>query len=365
MSNRTPFYNHHVALGGKIVDFHGWEMPVQYTTITQEHMAVRERAGVFDISHMGQVLVWGAEAFPFLQYLITNDLNKATPGKGIYAHLLNERGGVIDDIFVYRLEDEKFLVIVNASRREADFTWMETHRKNFKAQLMEAPYAAAFALQGPKSAEIAGKLNPDIPRLPRFGIDEFSIGDVSAHVARTGYTGEDGFEFFAPAGHLLIIWDQLFAAGKAFGLLPCGLGARDTLRTEVAYPLYGHELDEEHTPLEAGLDWVVKLDKEKFIGKEALLKQKQAGLATHLCGFKVEAGGVARNGAKILDGGSEIGVVASGTFAPSLNYPIGMAYLPTRIPKAGARLLIQQGTRSLEALTVKLPFYSKTAPVAS
>ena len=360
---KTPFYDKHLALGGKIVDFFGWELPVQYSTITQEHMAVRQQAGLFDISHMGQVFIWGKGAFDFLQRLITNDLRKAISGKGIYAHLLNEKGGVIDDIFVYRLEDEKFLMIVNASRKDVDLAWMQKQSSGFDVDLMEAPFPAAFALQGPASAAIAAKLNPEIPNLARFHIGEFEIGDVTALVARTGYTGEDGFEFFAPAGHLLIIWDQLFDVGKSRGLLAAGLGARDTLRTEVAYPLYGHELDENHTSLESGLGWVVKFDKGDFIGRDALEKQKNAGLPTHLIGFKVEQGGVPRPGGKILSNGKVVGTVASGTFSPSLNTSIGMAFVPRDIPTEGAKITIQQGSRESQAVTVKMPFFIKSSPV--
>ncbi len=360
---KTPFFDKHIALGGKIVDFYGWELPVQYSTITLEHTAVRSAAGIFDISHMGQVFVWGPQAFDFLQYLITNDLNRATIGKGIYAHLLNEKGGVIDDIFVYRLEDDKFLVIVNASRREADLAWINGHREKFDANIIEAPYAAAFALQGPRAKDIVAKLNPAIANLPRFGINEFEIGDLSVHVARTGYTGEDGFEFFAPAGHLLMVWDQIFQVGPEFGLVPCGLGARDTLRTEVAYPLYGHELDENHTPFEAGLNWVVKLDKGTFVGHSALVQQKKSGIPNQLIGFKVEAGGVARNGGTLIHNGKEIGPVASGTFAPTLGYAIGMAYVPNTIAREGEALTIRQGTRELQAKIVKMPFYKKSETV--
>lgn len=356
---KTPFYDKHIALGGKVVDFFGWELPIQYSTITLEHNAVRNQAGLFDISHMGQLFVWGPGAFDFLQHITTNDLKKASVGKGIYAHLLNEKGGVIDDIFIYCLESDKFLVIVNASRRDIDLAWMTQHKTNFDVKIMEAPYAAAFALQGPNAASITSKLNPDIAQLPRFGIGEFEIGELSVHVARTGYTGEDGFEFFAPAGHLLVIWDQLITAGKEFGLLPCGLGARDTLRTEVAYPLYGHELDENHTSLEADLAWVVKLDKGSFIGRDALIKQKSEGTPHKLIGFKVESGGVARPGGVMVHQGKEIGTVASGTFSPTLNLAIGMAYVPTSLAKEGEHFTIRQGTRESLAVMVKMPFYKK------
>ncbi|MFN0118337.1 MAG: glycine cleavage system aminomethyltransferase GcvT [Elusimicrobiota bacterium] len=357
--NRTPFYNHHVKLGGKIVDFFGWELPVQYSTITLEHTAVRTKAGVFDISHMGQVFVWGNDSLKYLQNLLTNDISKIGPGKSIYAHMLNEKGGVIDDLFVYQLEESKYLVIINASRRTEDMAWMMKHKNSFQVDIMEAPFGSALAIQGPASSDIMMRLNSEITKLPRFGIGEFEIGDLNIHVARTGYTGEDGFEFFAPAGHLLMTWDQLFQAGQPLGLIPCGLGARDTLRTEVAYPLYGHELDENHTPFEAGLNWVVKLDKLNFIGKEALVQQKTNGLKEHLLGFKVEKGGVARPGGEIWMNGQKMGTVASGTFSPSLNMAIGMAYFPISTPKTGQTFTIKQGTRELEATTISLPFYKK------
>lgn len=359
MSNRTPFYNRHVDLGGKIVDFFGWELPVQYSTITLEHNAVRQKAGLFDISHMGQVMVEGSQAEAFLQYIGTNDVRKAAVGVGIYSHLLNEAGHVIDDIFIYRLEQDKFLVIVNASRSDVDIAWMKKHAAKFSVQVMDIPFSAGLALQGPAAVEIVKKLSPEAAELPRFGIGEFEIGDVSALVARTGYTGEDGFEFFGPAGHLLIIFEDILRYGKDFGLLPCGLGARDTLRTEVAYPLYGHELDENHTPFEAGLSWVVKLDKGDFIGRNALVKQKSDGLKTHLVGFKVESGGVARPEAKVFQDGKEIGHVTSGTFAPTLGFALGLAYVPVSVAKEGAALEIRQGERVLKAATIKWPFLKK------
>lgn len=362
--NRTPFYQHHIARGGKVIDFHGWELPVQYTSITQEHNAVRNNVGLFDISHMGQVYIWGRQALDYLQHLMTNNIGKAGVGKGIYTHMLTEKGGVIDDLFVFRLEDDKFLLIVNASRREADMTWLENHKKGFDAHLMEVPEGAGLALQGPKAVPLLEKLSPKTRKLGRHQIAEFDFGEVTAFVTRTGYTGEDGFELFAPAGHLLLIWDQLLSAGAPFGLQLCGLGARDTLRTEVAYPLYGQELDEDHTPLEAGLDWVVKFDKGPFIGRDALLEQKSKGLPSRLYGFKVESGGIARHGAQIFINQKKAGTVASGTFAPSLGYSIGMAYLKPVVKEEGAGLTVMQGSRELHAVTVPLPFLKKPVPTA-
>jgi aminomethyltransferase len=362
MSNRTPFYDRHLKLGGKIIDFFGWELPVQYSSISQEHLAVRNQSGMFDISHMGQVLVWGEESLDFLNFLLTNDISKIQAGQAIYAHMLNEKGTVIDDLFVYRLTDDRFLVIINASRRDVDMKWMEKQSRSFSVSLMEAPYAAAFALQGPQAVALGGRLNPDILSLNRNQIGEFTIGDSTLHVARTGYTGEDGLEFFGPAGHLLPLWDQIFERGAEFGLLPCGLGARDTLRTEVGYPLYGHELDEQHTPLEANLEWVIKWNKGDFIGREALERQKTKGLSQKLYGFRVDEGGVARAGATIWYNGANVGTVASGTFGPSLGYAIGTAFLPAEIPLESASLIIRQGSREFKAQTTKMPFYKK--PVA-
>ncbi|OVE75773.1 glycine cleavage system protein T [bacterium F11] len=359
--NHTPFYPHHLKNSGKMVPFAGWEMPVQYTSIKEEHLSVRNKVGIFDISHMGQVFVWGPEAEPYLQNLITNNLHKTTIGKGVYAHFLNEQGTVLDDIYVFRIEKEKFLVIVNASRREADLAWLEKHKANRNVEIMEAPQAAGLALQGPLAGPLMDKLSSQANGLSKNEIGEFEIGEVSTLISRTGYTGEDGFELFAPAGHLLPIWDVLFQAGKEFGLVPCGLGARDTLRTEVAYPLYGHELDDHHTPLEARLGWVVKFDKGPFIGREALLKQKSEGMKNKLFGFKVESGGVARPNGQILLNDNVIGTVTSGTFSPSLGFPIGMAYMPIETPDEGQKLTLYQGTRELTAVTVKMPFYKKNS----
>lgn len=359
MANRTPFYQKHVDLGGKVVDFAGWDMPVQYSTITNEHNAVRSGVGIFDISHMGQVVVFGNDALLYLQNLTTNDVAKLSTGKGQYSHFLTPKGTVVDDIYVFQIEDQKYLVIVNASRREPILQWMTQHAGGFHVQILEAPQAAGLAVQGPKSPDLMDKLNSHIPSLRRNEIDNFDIGDVSSLVSRTGYTGEDGFELFAPAGHLLIIWDLLFRIGREAGLTPCGLGARDTLRTEAAYPLYGHELDDRHTPLEAGLSWVVKFDKGDFVGRDALLKQKNEGLKKKLFGFKVESGGVARPGGKIWQNGRPQEDVASGTFSPTLGIPIGMSYLSAETPEEGAPLKIRQGARELKGETVKLPFYKR------
>lgn len=342
-----------------MVDFSGWEMPIQYTSITEEHNAVRNAAGIFDISHMGQVYVTGPDAKTFLQYILTNDLDKANAGEGIYSHILNDSGGVVDDIFVYCLEENRYLVIDNASRRDEDLQWIAEHKENLNVKINEDLQAAGLAIQGPESISLFNSLLDEPIQLERFEIAKLEVKNRFPLVSRTGYTGEDGLEIFGHPEDLVQIWDWLFEAGKELGLKPCGLGARDTLRTEVAYPLYGHELDKDHTPFEAGFGWVVKLDKGKFIGRDALIKKKSEGFKTRLLGFKVEGGGIARPGAKIIKDGVEAGVVTSGTFSPTLGYPIGMAYLPAVTPAEGTRLKILQGARELTAKTVKMPFYVK------
>ncbi|MCB4756891.1 MAG: glycine cleavage system aminomethyltransferase GcvT [Elusimicrobia bacterium] len=357
--NRTPFFEKHLALGGKMVDFFGWELPVQYSSIAAEHAAVRTHAGLFDISHMGQVFAEGPDAESYLQKLVTSDIRKAGVSQGIYGHFLNERGGVIDDLFVFRLEPQKFLLIVNASRKEADLAWMKSHLPPQNVQMNEALQSAGLALQGPLAQNLMEKLCPPAAALGHHRIGRFEIGDKVVFVSRTGYTGEDGFELFAPAGNLLIIWDLLMQTGKGLGLQPCGLGARDTLRTEAAYPLYGHELDEEHTPLEAGLGWVVHFDKGDFLGRDALLKQKSSGIKRKLTGFKIQSGGVARPGGIILYSGNEISAVTSGTFSPTLGQSIGMSFLPVPLAKEGNELTILMGTREMPAVTCQLPFYKR------
>ncbi len=356
---RTRLFERHKALGAKMVDFSGWEMPIQYTSITEEHNAVRNKAGIFDISHMGQVYVTGPDAFPFLQNLTTNDLKRAAMGKGIYSHILNETGGIIDDIFIYCLEENRYLLIFNASRSDEDIKWISEHRGNLNVKINVDSLAAGFAIQGPDAIQIFNRLLDEPLTVDRFGIERLKVRHLFPWVARTGYTGEDGLELFGQPDDILQIWDWLMEVGKMSGLTPCGLGARDTLRTEVGYPLYGHELDVDHTPFEAGLGWVVKLDKGNFIGRDALLRKKSEGFTTQLVGFKVESGGIARHQAKIVKNGSDIGVVTSGTFSPSLGYPIGMAYVPTNISAEGAKLTIIQGTREFAAKTSKMPFFIK------
>ena len=342
-----------------MVDFSGWELPIQYSTITLEHNAVRNQAGLFDISHMGQVFVWGEQAENYLQYICSNDVRKAILGKGIYAHLLNEKGGVIDDIYIFRLEEKKFFVVVNAGTKEKDLAWMEKQKENFDCTLMEAPQAAGLALQGPHAATIIEKLASNTLLLEKNEIGEFNMADVSILVSRTGYTGEDGFELFAPAGHLLIIWDHIFNAGRDEGLVPCGLGARDTLRTEVGYPLYGHELDENHTPLEAGLGWVVNLIKIHLLAERLCLSKSPTDSKPNCLVLKWNPAVWPRPGGKIFQDSKEIGVIASGTFSPHWGVPLEPRFAGGHSCRRRA-IKIQQGTREMQAKTVKMPFYKRS-----
>ncbi|MGP8054203.1 MAG: glycine cleavage system aminomethyltransferase GcvT, partial [Limisphaerales bacterium] len=302
MLKRTPLFAAHQQLGGKLVEFGGWEMPVQYTSITDEHLAVRKAAGIFDISHMGEVTVSGAAAAEFLNFVLTNDIRKLAPGEGQYTLMCHERGGVIDDLYAYRLSGEVFLLIINASRIEPDVAWLQAQAAKFprrsELQLTDASHNyAAVAVQGPRvkefidaclaGASVSAQRVRAVTDLKKNQIGEFGFEKHGVLVSRTGYTGEDGFEIIGSDGAIQRIWDTVLAAGRSFGIKPCGLGARDTLRTEVCYPLYGHELDENTTPIEAGLGFFVALDKGEFNGRAVLAEQKVRGVKKKLVAFKM------------------------------------------------------------------------------
>jgi aminomethyltransferase len=357
---RTPFYAHHVAAGGKLVPFAGWEMPVQFSTVMAEHKAVRERAGVFDISHMGQVWVAGPAARAFLQKLVTNDVGALPPGRGVYALLCKPDGGVIDDLYIYCLETDRFLVIVNASRAAVDIKWMKENLSG-DAMLIDQPQAAALALQGPSAAKIMGHFSADALALPKNGVAELTIEGNELVVARTGYTGEDGFEIFSPAGHLLQFYPSLLKRGSDYGLIPCGLGARDTLRLEMGYRLYGNDLDEHHSALEAGLGWAVKFGKGDFIGRDSLYNEKTKGSHRKFIGLRLADRGVPRHGCPIVLDGKGVGEVTSGTFSPSLNIGIAVGYVEAeRFPASTARAAVRVHERDIPADVVVPPFYKKS-----
>jgi aminomethyltransferase len=357
---KTPFNEFHKRGGGRLIDFGGWQMPVQFAGILAEHRAVRERAGLFDISHMGQVSVSGPRAAEFLQAVTSNDLTKLSPGRGQYSLLCRETGGVVDDLYVYELGAEKFFLIVNASRRGADLPWLRG-RLPGGAEIIELSEAAGLALQGPDSEKIALEFIPGAAGLEKNQIMECAWQGAKLLVARTGYTGEDGFEIFGDAAALKALYPRIQAAGA----VPCGLGARDTLRLEMGYRLYGNDLDEAHSALEAGLGWVVKFDKGEFVGRAALLGEKERGPARRMIGFKLEGKGVPRHGNEVLFDGKSVGTVTSGTFSPSLQVGLGLAYVEAAlVPKdAGKGLAIRIHDRLVPAAIQAPPFYSKLSAV--
>ena len=359
MAQRTPLFEAHVRAAARIVEFAGWDMPVQYSGILEEHAAVRERAGLFDVSHMGEVVFRGPKALAALQSLFTNDLSKCADGQAQYGCLCKEDGGIVDDVVVYRRGAEDLLVCVNAGNRAKDFDWL--HGRAFGADVQnESDAWAQLALQGPLGSQILQKLTST--RLSSVGTYRFTDGEVAGVrciVARTGYTGEDGFELFCPPDAATKLWDAILDAGASEGIRPCGLGARDSLRLEMAYRLYGSDMDETTTPLEAGLAWVVKLDKGDFVGREALRRQKEAGLSRKLVGFTLSEPGIARHGYPVLQDGKAVGTVTSGTKSPSLGIPVGLAYVPAALAAEGSAFHVEIRGRAVAARVVKTPFYSK------
>jgi len=359
MAQRTPLHDVHVRAGARMVEFAGWVMPVQYAGILAEHEAVRERAGLFDVSHMGEVIFRGPKALASLQRLFTNDLARCQDGQAQYGALCREGGGIVDDVVVYRRSAEDLLVCVNAANRQKDFDWLHGHA--FGADVTnESDAWGQLALQGPLAPEVVQKLTS--VRLSSVGTYRFTEGDVAGvrcMLARTGYTGEDGFELFCAAEAAPRLWAALMDAGQPEGVQPCGLGARDSLRLEMAYRLYGQDMDDGTTPLEAGLGWVVKLDKGDFVGREALVKQKEAGLSRKLVGFVLTEPGIPRHGYPVLQEGKPVGTVTSGTKSPSLGTAIGLAYVPPALAAEGSTFAVEIRGRPAAAKVVKTPFYAR------
>ncbi|HEU5072060.1 MAG TPA: glycine cleavage system aminomethyltransferase GcvT [Verrucomicrobiae bacterium] len=366
MLKRTPLFAAHQQLGGRLVEFGGWEMPVQYTSIVEEHQAVRQAAGLFDISHMGEVFVRGAAAEAFLNATLTNDVRKLTPGTGQYTLMCNERGGVVDDLYCYRLAPAEFLLIINAARIPDDVAWLEQRlaafpQKDAVTLLNASDEMAAVALQGPRAR---GLIDPCFAggqpsTLKKNQIGSFRFNGTSVWVGCTGYTGEDGFEIIAPAAQITAIWNALLAAGAK----PCGLGARDTLRTEVCYPLYGHELNEDTTPIEAGLGFFVALDKGEFTGRSVLAGQKANGVTKRCVAFKMTGKSAPpRPHYAIFSAGpdaAKVGEVVSGTQSPSLGIGIGLGYVPPALARPETPLQIEIRGQCFPAMVVPKPIYRK------
>lgn len=366
MGLRTPLYDWHVAHGAKMVDFGGWDMPVQYHSILKEHEAVRQRAGLFDVSHMGVLELRGPQSLGALQHLVPNDLARLQPGQGLYTQLCQEDGGTLDDLLIFCLDAERWWIIVNASNRHQDYTWIGKHIQEQGAELISlAESTGILALQGPRAEAILAKLTSEPSNSgswPAFGIRAIKLGELPVIASRSGYTGEDGFELYVPHIYLGEVWDALLEAGKAEGLEPVGLGARDTLRLEAAMPLYGHELDTSTTPLEAGLGWSVKLQKPSdFLGKQALRLQQEQGLKKRRVGFKLEGKRAPREGYELYQGEQKIGVVTSGSLSPTLGHPIGMGYIeaPWCEPLPESFEVDIRGQRH-QATRVKMPFYKRS-----
>jgi aminomethyltransferase len=374
---KTPLYEEHLRLGARMVPFAGWIMPVQYTGIVEEHQAVRNNVGIFDISHMGQLIVDGTGAREWLNTMLTNNIDKLDVGTGQYTFLLNQRGGIIDDLIVYRISEEKFLLVVNAARIEEDFVWLQGHL--MEGRSLGRPSGGletaapcrlenrskdfgGVAIQGPRIAELFHALfgtDADLP--PRNHIIDFPFDGTTVSAARTGYTGEDGIEVFFRSQDAAKFWNAALEKGKPFGIKPCGLGARDTLRLEMCYPLNGSDLSPERNPIEAGLGFFVDLTKPNFIGRDVLLETKEKGPREKLVPFRMkEKGPPPRPHYAVFENGERIGEVTSGTLSPSLNWGVGMAYVSTARAKIGAQIDIEIRGQKFPATIEKKPLYKKS-----
>ncbi len=362
---RSPLHDRHQALGARWIDFAGWRLPVYYSGIVAEHLAVRSAAGLFDVSHMGEISVSGRGSEGFLQRLTMNDVQSLPEGGGQYTALLTPRGTVVDDLILYRLGRDDYLLVVNAANARKDLQWLSEHRKGDVQVSDRSVETALVALQGPRAEAVLSGVASGLPELAPFRHAACALSGAACRVARTGYTGEDGFEILIPAAQAGEVWDALLSAGAEHGLAPAGLGARDTLRLEASLLLYGQDLDEETTPLEAGLERFVRLQKGDFIGREALLKQSRSGVPRRLVGFEMDGGGVPRHGYPVWAGGQRASAVSSGGFAPSLRKSIGLVYLPAALPSSPLEVEIRG--RRVCARAVKLPFYrrSRKRPAAA
>lgn len=350
----------HVALGAKMVPFAGYNMPVQYEGVTAEHLTVRESVGVFDVSHMGEFLVSGPNALALLQKVTSNDVSTLTIGAAQYSCFPNEENGIVDDLICYRIKEEQYLLVVNASNIEKDWNWISKHNAAFNADLKDLSEGySLLAIQGPKAIEAMQALSSlDLADIPFY---TFKVGDFAGieHViiSATGYTGAGGFEIYCKNEEVTQVWEKVFKAGASFGIKPIGLAARDTLRLEMGYCLYGNDIDDTTSPIEAGLGWITKFTKD-FVNHEALAKQKAQKPERKLVAFQLDERGVPRQGYDIVDGnGNTIGNVTSGTMSPSLGVGIGMGYVPTILAKTGTQIYIQVRKKAIPATLIKLPFY--------
>lgn len=356
----TPFTEKHIALGAKMHEFAGYNMPIEYSGIIDEHLCVVSKAGVFDVSHMGEFWVTGDHALEFLQHVTSNDVSKLPLGKAQYTCFPNEQGGIVDDLLVYHVEPQKYLLVVNASNIEKDWNWCNTHNQAGAILENASDRTAQLAIQGPKAIDILQKLTPTpLDRIPYYAFETGTFaGCQPVIISNTGYTGAGGFELYFSPQDADTIWNAIFEAGKEEGIQPIGLGARDTLRLEMGYCLYGNDLDDTTSPLEAGLGWITKFAEHKdFVGRAILEQQKATGVSRKLCAFKLRERGIPRHGYEIADGqNNTVGVVTSGTISPTTKEGIGLGYVKPELATVGSEIFIRIRNKNIAAEVVKLPF---------
>jgi aminomethyltransferase len=357
---KTPLNSVHRALGAKMVDFGGWDMPVQYSGVMAEHNAVRNSVGIFDVSHMGEIEIHGPQAAKLTDFVTTNNVAKLKHGQAHYSGLLYEHGGFVDDILVHKVADDRFFLCVNASNQDKDFEHIRSHNK-FDAQVeFTSNRYAQIAVQGPNARATLQKLTPvDLAAIKYYWFADGEFGGVPARIAHTGYTGEDGYEVYVAPDEAVNIWGQIVEAGAEFDIKPCGLGARNTLRLEAKMALYGHEIDASISPLEADLEWIVKLDKGDFVGRDTLVKQKESGLTRKLVGFEMRGRGIGRDGYEVHLDGAPAGWVTSGGPSPTLCKNIGLCYLPVEQAVPGKNIHVIVRNQPVDAVTVETPFYKR------
>jgi len=355
---RTPLYEEHLRLGAKMVEFAGWEMPIQYSSIIKEHKQVRESAGLFDVSHMGEIEIVGPDAIDFADYLVTNNVNKLKNGQICYTPMCNKKGGIIDDFLVYRLANNKVLFVVNASNTDKDFKWINNQKDNFDVEIFnKSDKVAQLALQGPKAEKLLRAISQiELETIEFYHFTQGRVSGIETILSRTGYTGEDGFELYIDSEAAVPLWRKILEIGNNKDILPAGLGARDTLRFEACYMLYGNDLNETITPFEAPLKWTVKFEKD-FIGKKALMEQKEKGITRKLRGLEIKGKAIPRHEHKVYLNDKEIGWISSGMFAPTLKKSLALAYIDKGIAKTGSIVEVEIRKKKVEAEIVKLPFY--------
>ncbi len=358
MERKTPLYETHLKYHGKMSPFAGYLLPIQYKEgVIKEHNAVRNRAGIFDVSHMGEITCTGTEALKNLQWLLTNDFNGMTDGQARYSPMCSEDGMTIDDLIAYKRGENDYFIVVNASNKDKDFKWMQDHQKGDVQFCDCSDQTAMIALQGPKALGVLKKLTSDIPDKYYHAIFDTKAAGIPCMISRTGYTGEDGYELYMESTYASKMWEELLSAGEEDGLIPCGLGARDTLRLEAGMPLYGHEMSEKINPLEAGLGFAVEVKKDDFIGKDHLSDKKE--LTRKRVGLKVTGRGIIREDQDVFINDKKVGFTTSGTYLPYLGYPAAMAILDIGAAKKGTKVNVNVRGRNVEAEVVSLPFYSR------